>query len=211
MIAAALVIPAVLTVMVVQEEPCGAFLQPMETVTIPNLDSDGEPTQTVQTVSVADTETRKIVADYMRPDKFAVGPYPMIGTVEMTNKSAVRRKLRYRQSCRIEEGFVPFFDQGSPLCWEPEKRRVVVYYEQTLGPSGSETIDISWSLTLRKENQLADINADGAVNGLDQGILMSDWGTDNPRSDLNKDGTVNGLDLGILFSQWSESSNDEAS
>ncbi len=209
MIAAAATIPLLFAAAVFQEEPCGAFLQAMETVTLPSEDEAGQPTGTLQTISVADTETRRIVADYMRPDTFRVGVYPMIGTVEMANKSSVRRKLRYRQSCRIEEGFIPFFAADSPLCWEPEKRRVVVYYEQTLAPNASETIDISWSLTLRKEDQLADINADGVVNGVDQGILMGDWGTDNPRSDLNKDGTVNGTDLGILFSQWSESSNDE--
>ena len=199
----------VVALAVQDSEPCGPRLQPMETITLPILDGDGEPTGTIQTLSVADTSTRKIVADYMRPEEFEVGAYPMMGTVAMDNKSGVKRKIRYRQSVRIGEGFVPFFEPDSPLCWEAEKRRVVVLYEEVVSANSSVTFDISWSLTLRTENQLADINADGAVDGIDQGILMGDWGTNNPRSDLNFDGVVNGVDLGILFSQWSESSDDE--
>ena len=160
MIAALLMMPCVLGAVVLQDEPCGPKLVPMETVTLPNWDDEGQPTDTIQTISVADTETRKIVADYMRPAEFKAGLYPMLGTVEFVNKSGVRRKLRYRQSVRIGDGFVPFFDEGSPLCWEPEKRRVVVYYEETIPAEGSETIDIAWSLTLRKEGQIADINGD---------------------------------------------------
>ena len=209
MIATLLMMPFVLGAVVLQDEPCGPRLTPMETVTLPNWDDEGQPTDTIQTISVADTETRKIVADYMRPAEFKAGLYPTLGTVEFVNKSGERRKLRYRQSVRIDEGFVPFFDEGSPLCWEPEKRRVVVYYEETIPAGSNQTIDIAWSCTLRKEGQIADINGDGAVDGIDQGILMSDWGTSNVRSDLNRDGTVDGADLGILFSQWSESSSDE--
>ena len=75
------------------------------------------------------------------------------------------------------------------------KRRVVVYYEETIPAGGNQTIDIAWSCTLRKEGQIADINGDGAVDGIDQGILMSDWGTSNVRSDLNRDGTVDGASV----------------
>jgi hypothetical protein len=47
----------------------------------------------------------------------------------------------------------------------------------------------------------ADLNLDGAVNGLDLGILLSQWGTAGP-ADLNGDNVVNGLDLGILLASW---------
>ena len=204
-----LVFSCVLIAAVSQDEPCGPRLEPMETITLPIWDDEGQPTDTTQTVSVADTDTRKVVADYMLPSEFKVGTFSMLGTIEVVNKTGVTRKIRYRQTVRIGEGYVPFFDSSSPLCWEPEKQRVVVLYEYVLAPNQTESFDIDWSTTLRQENRTADINSDGAVDGLDQGVLMTDWGTTNFRSDLNQDGIVDGTDLGILFSQWSESSSDE--
>jgi Dockerin type I domain len=51
----------------------------------------------------------------------------------------------------------------------------------------------------------ADINRDGRVNGIDLGLLLSNWATsasDQPRADINHDGIVNGQDLGLLLSAW---------
>lgn len=47
----------------------------------------------------------------------------------------------------------------------------------------------------------ADLNHDGAVNGADLGLLLSNWGGSGT-GDLNGDGTVNGADLGLLLSAW---------
>ena len=54
---------------------------------------------------------------------------------------------------------------------------------------------------------LADIFADGQVNGADLGALLSYWGpvTSAPASracDITSDGRVNGSDLGILLANW---------
>ena len=46
----------------------------------------------------------------------------------------------------------------------------------------------------------ADINHDGAVNGLDLGAVLGAWGT--PNGDVNGDGTTSGPDLTMLFSAW---------
>lgn len=46
-----------------------------------------------------------------------------------------------------------------------------------------------------------DLNNDGAVDGADLGLLLSNWGTAGP-GDLNGDGVVDGADLGILLSTW---------
>jgi hypothetical protein len=46
-----------------------------------------------------------------------------------------------------------------------------------------------------------DLNADGAVNGADLGILLAAWGGRGP-ADLNGDGVVNGADLGIQLANW---------
>jgi choice-of-anchor B domain-containing protein len=47
----------------------------------------------------------------------------------------------------------------------------------------------------------ADLNGDGGVDGLDLGIMFSQWGGPGP-ADLNGDGTVDGLDIGLLVAAW---------
>lgn len=47
-----------------------------------------------------------------------------------------------------------------------------------------------------------DINADGAVNGLDLTALLAAWGTSSASCDLNGDGTVSGIDLTSLLAAW---------
>lgn len=193
-------------------EPCSPRLAPMTTTRLPVFGEDGEPTGMMQVISEASTDTREMVAYYMTPAQSGVvGTFTMAGDVEVQNKTSARRTFKYRQSVRIEEGMIPIFPLGSDLCWEPESSRIICDYSWQVGGGQTATENIDWSVTLRKESQIADINADGWVDGADQGILMIDWGSSNPRSDLNFDGVVDGTDLGILFGQWSESSNDEES
>jgi len=191
------------------DDPCSPRLEPMVTTRIPVFDTDGNTTGTIQTVSVAETETRNVVADYLTPEAVDTpGLFSVVGETEATNLSSVARKVRFRQSVRIGEGMVPVFDEGSELCWDPGRTRIVRDYLFTLDPGEKVIESISWSASLRLEGMVADINADGWVDGIDQGILLGDWGSSSSRSDLNLDGVVNGEDLGILFSQWSESSDD---
>ena len=50
---------------------------------------------------------------------------------------------------------------------------------------------------------LADLFADGLVNGADLGILLNQWGLGKGAvSDINRDGTVNAADLSILLNSW---------
>jgi predicted dienelactone hydrolase len=49
--------------------------------------------------------------------------------------------------------------------------------------------------------QTPDLDGDGRIDGLDLGILLSNWG--NPgRGDLDGSGAVDGADLGALLSAW---------
>lgn len=187
-----------------EEEPCSPRLTPMYTTRLPVFDADGEPTYMLQIVSEAETDTRELVVYYVTPAVSNVGVFTMEGDAQVTNKSSGERNVKYRQSVKIDEGMIPIFDLNSDLCWEPEKRRIVKDYVFPVPGNQTITESISWAVTIRREDQIADINADNVVNAIDQGILMGDWGTNNPRSDLNFDGTVNGTDLGILFGQWSE-------
>lgn len=53
-----------------------------------------------------------------------------------------------------------------------------------------------------------DLTGDGAVNGADLGILLSEWGPcddcDDCPADLDGNCAVNGADLGILLSNWTK-------
>lgn len=48
----------------------------------------------------------------------------------------------------------------------------------------------------------ADINGDGAVNGLDLTALLGAWGTGTASADIDASGTVDGLDLTQLLAAW---------
>lgn len=51
--------------------------------------------------------------------------------------------------------------------------------------------------------QLADLNHDGAVNGIDLGEMLVSWGEcDGCVAELTGDGQVDGADLTIIFSDW---------
>jgi hypothetical protein len=49
---------------------------------------------------------------------------------------------------------------------------------------------------------IADIVADGAVNGVDLARVINDWGSTNPSADIDGDGVVAGSDLAILLASW---------
>ena len=59
----------------------------------------------------------------------------------------------------------------------------------------------SWGIEICVVNATdpKDLNADGSVDSLDIGVLMSRWGSNNAAADLNADGTVNSADLLILL------------
>ncbi|MFM8817755.1 MAG: thrombospondin type 3 repeat-containing protein [Phycisphaerales bacterium] len=71
--------------------------------------------------------------------------------------------------------------------------------------AGASDINRNW--VLDSCECIADLFVDGAVNGVDLGVLLAYWGptTSAPpsqRSDMNRDGAVDGVDLGYLLSRW---------
>ena len=188
---------------------CGPKLVPMTTTRVPFFNDEGEESGYMITVSEADTETRTMVAAYETPYSDSVGAFTMDGDITFTNKSPVRRRQRFRQSIRLSEGIMPIIPPAfSEVCWEPDIRRLITYYEQVVQPGETIQVPIFWEITTRLEAQLADVNADGVVDAADQGLLMAAFGTDNPLYDLDQSGVVDSADLGILLSQWSETSDD---
>lgn len=194
-----------------ETEPCGPFLNAMETVRIPDFDDEGNPTGNILTVSTGIHNTYELSAIYTAPElSDSAIEFTMNGELTYLNKRSNSNKIRFRQSIYVPEGLVPFIPNDSPVCWDPNTRRLVRLFESIIEQGDAEVVEpIQYTVTIRKENQVADINADGVVDATDQGILISDWNSDNYRSDLNFDGLVNSSDLGILLTQWSESSNSE--
>jgi len=47
-----------------------------------------------------------------------------------------------------------------------------------------------------------DLDGDGVVGSADLGLLLGDWGYDDPAADLNGDGVVDGDDVAILLGEW---------
>lgn len=58
-----------------------------------------------------------------------------------------------------------------------------------------------WGAACEFNSCAGDLNLDGAVNGLDLGLLLTAWGMDGP-ADLDQSGAVDGVDLGMLLSNW---------
>ena len=49
---------------------------------------------------------------------------------------------------------------------------------------------------------LGDINGDGLVDGLDLGLLLAAWSTEDPLADIDGNGNVGVSDLLILIDNW---------
>jgi hypothetical protein len=63
------------------------------------------------------------------------------------------------------------------------------------------TITLSATIDPGAPGNPADLNLDGAVDGVDLGIMLASWGQGGT-GDLNGDGTIDGVDLGILLANW---------
>ena len=64
-----------------------------------------------------------------------------------------------------------------------------------------ENPDFTVTFSYEPISACADLNGDGVIDGLDLGVLLSQWGG-RGTADLNGDGIVDGLDLGILLAAW---------
>ncbi len=114
---------------------------------------------------------------------------------------------------------VQFKLDGGNLGAEDTSFPYSVSWDTILTPNGTHTLvatardasgntKTSSSVTVTVSNagsttSSADLNADGRVDVIDLGILLSAWGqTTKPKADINQDGRVDVVDLGILLSKW---------
>jgi hypothetical protein len=72
---------------------------------------------------------------------------------------------------------------------------------QLQGLSGNALLEADFVGAGQPTYDIADLNADNAVNGLDLSDLLGNWG-DQGIGDINQDQIVNGLDLMLMMGQW---------
>ncbi|MFO0961522.1 MAG: M12 family metallo-peptidase [Phycisphaerales bacterium] len=114
------------------------------------------------------------------------------------------------------DGLHGMVERGGSIALRPGKHKLRVEFFENYGgaglilrwqlPGGSKVVVPPSAFTWGGSGFRADLNADGAVDGADLGILLGDWGlTGTPgtlRSDCNGDGRVDGADLGLLLAGW---------
>jgi hypothetical protein len=59
-----------------------------------------------------------------------------------------------------------------------------------------------WRMVTLAAVPTADTNGDGAINGMDLGLLLAGWNGGDPCLDLNGDGVTDSADLGVLLAEW---------
>ncbi len=70
------------------------------------------------------------------------------------------------------------------------------------GPGSANAVIPAASLSHGGSVLVADLNADGRVDGGDLGVLLGAWSTANALADIDDSGIVDGADLGLLLSGW---------
>ena len=92
-------------------------------------------------------------------------------------------------SCSLGSSLVVFNGTAGSTYW-------VRVGSATAGIGGEGTLNVSCTSTCP-----SDFNFDGAVDGIDLGTLLGQWGGSGS-ADLNGDGLVDGIDLGVLLGAW---------
>jgi len=68
--------------------------------------------------------------------------------------------------------------------------------------AGNPGLDINLDGTIDSCQCIADVIADGVVNGVDLASVINDWGMADSPADIDRNGTVGGSDLAIILSAW---------
>lgn len=74
------------------------------------------------------------------------------------------------------------------------------------GPGQSTIIARSTQLFHGGTTEPADLNGDGAVDGVDLAMLLAAWGSADSGTDIDRNGVVDGADLAVLLARWTHPS-----
>ncbi len=114
------------------------------------------------------------------------------------------------------DGLHGMVERGGSIALRPGKHRLRTEFFENYGgaglvlrwmlPGGAKVVVPNSAFTWGGTGYIADLDADGSVNGADLGILLGDWGQSGApgtlRSDLDRNGVVDGADLGLLLAAW---------
>ena len=155
-------------------------------------------------------ETRVIEVDYFDNRRIDVFEFICYGSVTLINAdpdpdSSVGRRVKFRQRVPINRGpdYTIYQDTNEiDICVQDdgETANVIMYTDETLEPGESYTQEFYYSVTI---DRFGDLNGDGCINGVDLGLLFTEWGGSGV-ADFNADGMVNAFDLGIILANWYE-------
>ncbi len=85
---------------------------------------------------------------------------------------------------------------------EVTENSTIEYYVSAFDRAGNEGFGPTLSFTVSGGTIPGDLNGDGVVDGVDLGLLLQAWGSNDPTADLNDDGVVDAADLGLLLNNW---------
>ncbi len=154
-------------------------------------------------------ETRVIEVDYLDNRRIDVFEFICYGSVTLRNADqdpdAGGRRIKFRQHVPINRGpdYTIYQDTNDiDVCVQDdgETAQVVMYTDERLEPGESYTQEFYYSVTI---GRFGDLNGDGCINGVDLGLLFTEWGGSGV-ADFNADGVVSAYDLGIILSNWYE-------
>ena len=93
----------------------------------------------------------------------------------------------------------PFVALGSPALLAYERQRITGAFVHR----GAGRVD-AFATVAQGPLQPAegDLNGDGAIDGADLGILLTQWGFVHSSADLNGDGTTDAQDIATLLGAW---------
>ena len=109
----------------------------------------------------------------------------------------------HRDARRLAPTGLPGFDPAGLAAGTYSRVATVVTSDENVPGAASRQVTITLSATIDPgaPGNPADLNLDGAVDGVDLGIMLASWGQGGT-GDLNGDGTIDGVDLGILLANW---------
>jgi len=111
----------------------------------------------------------------------------------------------------LVSGTIALMHAAAPLLAGPQLEAIIAATCTDLGTAGFDNstgwgrIDAGRAVrTARNRQGLGDVTGDGAIDGIDLGLLLGAWGPCGfgCGADLNDDGTVDGADLAISLGNW---------
>tara|TARA_R110002012_G_scaffold158753_4_gene320294 strand:+ start:351 stop:926 length:576 start_codon:yes stop_codon:yes gene_type:complete len=161
------------------------------------------------TTGIQDNPSHTVITNQIDNRKTATSVFDTQGTVTMGHIDVFKlNHIEYTYSIDLPPGEVvvyqhdDFYTYNSTwvdYCLKPQK--LTIHVSGVFW--GAMFRSFVWRLSVFVDTPDGDINNDGVVNGVDLGLLINEWGTENSQADLDSNGIVDSVDLHILLANWS--------